>query len=123
MIQVERKVINGRPSKLIESEKDEIVILFNEGMTQKEIANRYGVSLSTVQSVLRNRRYKENNYYVTPDEVKDTMSRKRLNQVLTTMRIEDMSPSREIIEMLIKEANKEITTEDILKELYKKYAE
>lgn len=53
---VTRKNKKGRPSRLTEQQKDFIVNHYNNGDTQKEIAEQYGVSLSTVRRVLSERR-------------------------------------------------------------------
>ena len=55
-ILVTRKNTGGRPNKLKESDIDYIVRYFNTGTTQTELAEKYGVSLSTIQRVLRERR-------------------------------------------------------------------
>lgn len=53
---VTRKPNKGRPSILTEQQKDTIVNHYNHGDTQKEIAEEFGVSLSTVRRVLSERR-------------------------------------------------------------------
>lgn len=58
-ILVTRRNTGGRPCKLKESDIDYIVRYFNTGMTQAELAEKYGVSLSTIQRVLRERRKEE----------------------------------------------------------------
>ncbi len=54
---VTRKRRVGRPSRLSEEQKDFIVNNYNHGETQKALAERYGVSVSTIRKVLRERSY------------------------------------------------------------------
>ena len=56
MKRVTRISKGGRISKFTEEMKDDIVQLFNDGKTQREIAQMYDVSLSTIQKILRERR-------------------------------------------------------------------
>lgn len=51
-----RKKTKGRPGRLTEQQKDTIVNHYNHGDTQKEIAEQFGVSLSTIRRVLSERR-------------------------------------------------------------------
>ena len=53
---VTRELTKGRPGKLTEQQKDTIVNHYNNGDTQREIAEEFGVSLSTVRRVLSERR-------------------------------------------------------------------
>lgn len=53
---VTRKPKNGRPSRLSESQKDTVVNRYNHGDTQKELAEQFGVSRSTIRRVLFERR-------------------------------------------------------------------
>lgn len=45
----------GRPSKLSENAKDFIVNNYNHGDTQKELAEKYNVSVNTIRKVLAER--------------------------------------------------------------------
>lgn len=56
MNKVTRTTAQGRPSKLTEKQKDTVVNHFNQGQTQKFIAEEFGVSVSTIRAVLRERR-------------------------------------------------------------------
>ena len=56
MQKVTRKSVAGRPEKLSEVQKDFIVNNYNHGDTQMELAKRYGVSRSTIQKVLNERK-------------------------------------------------------------------
>ena len=52
---VTRPKKRGRPSKLSENAKDYIVNNYNHGDTQKELAERYHVSVNTIRKVLAER--------------------------------------------------------------------
>ena len=47
---------NGRPSKVTEEQVDEMVSLWNAGKTLRELAARFGLSMSGVQWVMKARR-------------------------------------------------------------------
>ena len=49
--------------------------------------------------------------------------RKERQQVAATMAIEDMYVSKDFIEKLLKVSNGEMTTDDLIQELNKKYAQ
>ena len=53
---VKRRNTGWRPSKLNDEVVDLIVRKYNCGDTQQELAEAYGVSRSTIQRVLRERR-------------------------------------------------------------------
>ena len=50
-----RQTRRGRPPRLTEEQKDTVVNHFNHGKTQTYIAQEFGVSLSTIRSVLKER--------------------------------------------------------------------
>lgn len=52
---VTRQQKKGRPQRLTEEQKDMIVNHYNHGDTQKELAEQYAVSLSTIRRVLSER--------------------------------------------------------------------
>ena len=52
---VTRQKRKGRPSKLSEDAKNYIVNKYNNGETQKEIAEKYNVSVNTIRRVLAER--------------------------------------------------------------------
>lgn len=52
---VSRPKKRGRPSKLSENAKNYIVNNYNHGDTQKELAERYHVSINTIRKVLAER--------------------------------------------------------------------
>ena len=56
MIKVSRPNKAGRPSKLSEVQKDTVVNHYNCGDTQKEIAMQFGVSVSTIKKIIRERK-------------------------------------------------------------------
>lgn len=58
-ILVTRRNTGGRPSKLNDEVVDYIVRRYNCGETQAGLAEEYGVSRSTIQRVLRERRTEE----------------------------------------------------------------
>ena len=54
--------------------------------------------------------------------IKNTEAGRKVQQVATTMAIEDMYLSKEFIEKLLKVSNGEMTTDDLIQELNNKYA-
>lgn len=52
-MKVTRENTGGRPPKLDKNAEENVVRYFNNGITQKEIAEKYGVSLSTVRRIIR----------------------------------------------------------------------
>ena len=51
-----RRQTTGRPSRLTELQKDTLVNHYNNGSTQKELAQEFSVSVTTVRRVLKERR-------------------------------------------------------------------
>lgn len=56
MILVERESHLGRKPKYNEKAKDKVVMLWNKGLTQAEIATKIGCGKSTVYRILKERR-------------------------------------------------------------------
>ena len=54
---VNRIITGGRSRKLNDEQVNDIVDLYNKGMTQKKLAEQYNVSLSTLRNYLKERRY------------------------------------------------------------------
>lgn len=52
-MKVTRENTGGRPPKLDKNAEENVVRYFNNGMTQKKIAEKYGVSPSTVRRIIR----------------------------------------------------------------------
>lgn len=46
----------GRPSRLTETQIDNLIIQYNSGDTQKELAERFGISISTVRKYIKERK-------------------------------------------------------------------
>ena len=55
--------------------------------------------------------------------IKNTEAGRIVQQVATTMAIEDMYVSKEFIEKLLKVSNGEMTSEELRKEVLKEYAQ
>ena len=55
-VTVKRATRRGRPPRLTETQKDAIVIQYNNGTTQKDLATEFRVSLSTIRKTLEERR-------------------------------------------------------------------
>lgn len=55
MVDPERLRHQGAVKKLSEEEIDEVVRLYNEGQTQKAIAEKYGVTPPTIRRYLKSR--------------------------------------------------------------------
>jgi|Go1ome_4_1110791.scaffolds.fasta_scaffold11331_5 DNA invertase Pin-like site-specific DNA recombinase len=51
-----REQRRGRPERLSEQQKNAVVRLYNAGDTQRSIADKFGVSLSTVKRIIAERR-------------------------------------------------------------------
>lgn len=51
-----QKPKTGRPALFTEKQVDKIVMAYNEGATQQELAHKYKCSLSTIRRVLALRR-------------------------------------------------------------------
>ena len=54
---VNRIITGGRSRKLNDEQVNDIVDLYNKGMTQKKLAEQYNFSLSTLRNYLKERRY------------------------------------------------------------------
>ena len=55
--------------------------------------------------------------------IKNTEAGRKVQQVAATMAIEDMYVSKEFIEKLLKVSNREMTSEQLRKEVLKEYAQ
>lgn len=55
-VKVTRTVRSGRPSKLTEEQKNNLVTQYNEGMNVPELATMFKVSEPTVRKILKERR-------------------------------------------------------------------
>lgn len=52
----ENRIKKGRPSRLTEAQIDNLIIQYNSGDTQKELAERFGISISTVRKYIKERK-------------------------------------------------------------------
>lgn len=50
------RIKKGRPSRLTETQIDNLIIQYNSGDTQKELAERFGISISTVRKYIKERK-------------------------------------------------------------------
>lgn len=55
-VKVTRTVRSGRPSKLTEEQKNNLVTQYNEGINVPELATMFKVSEPTVRKILKERR-------------------------------------------------------------------
>lgn len=52
----ERQALNGRRPKLNDEQLNALITEYNNGATQQELAERYGVAISTVRRYIRLRK-------------------------------------------------------------------